>query len=197
MTMNNSIQQMHENFEAQFEVGADGRYLYRRNQKGEPIPVSADERERFIRQYKSRIRAIMGGMVAALLASVGLVIWWTVATNSELPDVLLYVGIGAIAIAAIALMYWVQAAPAREIGGRAPIGRERTKEEMRAIFFKKISYGQLAGAAALGAVLPFMQRSGTDVFHGWARLWLVFGGLFVLLAGVQGVRKWRFERKRL
>lgn len=194
MSMNNSIQKMHENFEAQFEVAADGRYLYRRNQKDEPIPVSADERERFIRQYKSLIRVILGGMMAALVAFFALVIWWTAATKSELPDVPTYIGISAIAIVALTLMYWVRGSPARELGGSAPIGRKRTREEMRSIFFKKISYGQLAMAAVVGAFLPF--TSGPDVFHGWARLWLVFGGLIVLLAGVQAVRKWSFDRQR-
>src|SRR2546423_7487209 len=105
MSLDGSIQQLRENFEAQFEVAGEGRSVYRRNQKGEPIPVTAEERGRFIRQYGRRIWFIIGGMMAALLAFGGVVIWLTVMSNGELPDVLLYVGIGAIAVVAIALMY--------------------------------------------------------------------------------------------
>jgi uncharacterized membrane protein YfcA len=191
-----SVQQMRDNFEAQFEAAGENRYVYRLNQKREPIPVTAEERDRFIRQYVRRIWFVLSGMVGVLLAFLGLIIWRTFATNSELSDVQLYIGIGVISVVAICLMYWVRGAPARELEGRTPVGRERSTDEMRAIFFRKISYGQLAGVAGFGVIFPFMLafgRSPIDVFHGWGRLWFVLSAAFVLLAAVQAFRKWRFE----
>jgi len=184
---------MRESFEAQFEVAGENRYLYRRNQKGEAIPVTEEDRDRFISQYLRRIWVIMGGMMAVLLAFIAVVFWRVAATNSELPDVLIYVGMGGITVVAVGLMYWVRGAPARELQGRTPVARERSTEEMHAIFFKKISYDQLAGVAFIGAILPFTLRSHPDVFHGWARLWFVFGAAIVVVAAVQAFRKWRFE----
>jgi tetratricopeptide (TPR) repeat protein len=43
--------------------------------------------------------------------------------------------------------------------------------------------------------IPFIGNSRQDVFSGWNRLWLVFGGGLVLLAAVQAFRKWRFEQE--
>ena len=174
---------MRESFDAQFEAADGGRLLYRRNQKGEPIPVSTAERERFVQQYVRRVWLILGGMMIGLLAFTGIVIWRTVATNSELPDLLIYIGTAAIAVVGIGLMYWVRGAPARDLIGRTPIGRERTR-------------GQLAAVAFAGAILPFTLRSQGDILHGWGRLWLAFGAALVLLAGIQAFRKWRLDREQ-
>jgi hypothetical protein len=193
MSVRDSVQQMRETFEAQFEDSGHGKYLYRRSQKGEPLPVTVEERERFVRQYVRRIWLIMAGMMITLLAFVGITIWRIIATHSDFPDMLIYVGTAGIAAVAIALMYWIHGAPARELEGRTPVGRERSKEEMRAILFGRLSYWQLAGVAAMGFIFPFTLRSHPDVFHGWARLWLVFGASMVLMAAVQAFRKWRFE----
>jgi len=193
MSLSGSVDRMRESFEAQFEPAGDNRYLYRRNQKGEPIPVTGEERDRFSRNYLRQIWFILGGMTVALLGFGGLILWWTVWINSELPDVSLYIGLGVITATAIALMYWVRGGPARALEGRTPVGRERTKDEMRAILFKKLSYGQLAAVVAVGAILPFTLRSRPDVFRGWGRLWLVYGAAIILIAAVQAFRKWRFE----
>jgi hypothetical protein len=193
MAFNNSWQRLRENFAEQFEPIGENRYLYRRNQKGEPVPVSAEERTRFIDQYNRNIRYVMWGMMSALFAFIGLILWWTVASRSGSPDVALYTGFGAITFVGIAMLYRVRGAPARELDGRASIGRERSRDEMRAIFFKKISYRQLAGAAAVGVFLVISRAAKEDVFSGWHRLWLGFGAGLLLLAGVQAFRKWRFE----
>ena len=105
MSLSSSVDTMRESFEAQFEAAGEDKYLYRRNQKGEAIPVTAEERARFIRQYVRRIWLIMGGMMAILLAFWGLVIWWVVSTGRDFPDVTMYVGSAVIAVAAIMPIY--------------------------------------------------------------------------------------------
>lgn len=184
---------MKASFEEQFEAAGENRYLYRKNQKGEALPVAAEEKERFVRQYVRRIWLIMGGMMAALGVFWGLLIWWTVSTSSDFQEKPSYVGTILIAAIAVVLMIWVRGAPARELQGRMSVGRERTRDEMLAIFFKKTSYGQLAMVAMAGVILPFMLTTRFDVFHGWGRLWFASGGALILLAAVQAFRKWRFE----
>ena len=196
MSLRGSIERMKEHFETQFEVAEDGRLLYRRNQKGAPIPVSAQEHDLFVREYLRAIYWIIGGMMAAIVIFVGLAVWWIVATETDLPETWMTIGMISISVAAIASMYWVQAAPSRELGHRASFGLERTRDEMRTIRFSKISYGQLGAAAIGGAVLPFTIRSDQDVLNGWGRLWLVFGGVIILVAIVQAARKWHFEKER-
>jgi hypothetical protein len=67
---------------------------------------------------------------------------------------------------------------------------------MQRLMMKKTSYGHLAAVAFAGAVFPFTLRSGSDVFRGWGRLWLVFGIGIVLLAAIAAFRKWRLDRER-
>jgi hypothetical protein len=194
MGMRGSVQNMRVSFEEQFEVVGEDKYLYRRNQKGEPIPVTSEERERFVRQYLRRIWWIMGGMMIVLSVFFGLVIWQTVAADSELSDMLLYAGIIVIATIAVALMYWVRGAPARELQGRGAVGRERTSEEMRAIYFGKMTYGQLLAAGGFGMFLIVYRATSEDILSGWHRIWLFLGAGLVLLAVVQALRKWQFDQ---
>ena len=194
--MSSSTDRMREDFEAQFEPLDDGRFLYRRNQRGEPVPVSAQERDDFVRQYVRSIRFVLAGMTGALLLFTAVLIWVSVAAGSDLPEVPMYVGLIAITAVAVGLMYWMKGAPARSLQGRRSIGRERSREEMRAIHFQKIGYGRLAGAAALGALLIVTRSAREDTFSGWHVIWPILGGFLMLLAGVQAVRKWLFENQR-
>lgn len=66
---------------------------------------------------------------------------------------------------------------------------------MRAIFFRRTSYTQLALAAATGVFIVASRATVENVFSGWHRLWLVLGAGLILLAGVQAFRKRRFERE--
>lgn len=196
MSVRGSVDNMRESFAAQFESAGEGKYLYRRNQKGPAIPLTPEERDRFIRQYVRRIWFIMGGMVGILLAFWGVVIWWTLSADGSFSDVAMYVGTAVIAVAAIVPMYRIRGAPARELNGRTPLAGERSAEQMREIMFHKLTYGQLAGAAAFGPFVPLMMAFGrhpVDVLHGWGRLWLALGAALTVLAAVQALRKWRFE----
>jgi hypothetical protein len=184
---------MRESFEAQFEANGDSGYLYRQNQKGEPIPVTAEERGQFIRQFSRRIGMIMAGLVLGLLVFWGLLIWRTIANGQDLPRMVMNAGTVVIAAVAVALMYWVRSAPARALEGRASIGRERSREEMRAIFFRRVSYGQLAGAGGAGIIIVATRAANENLFVGWHRAWLLLGAGLVLLSAVQAFRKWRFE----
>jgi hypothetical protein len=134
-------------------------------------------------------------MTVAIVAFIALAAWWSVSIGNDLPDGSLFAGLIAISVVAIGAMYFVQGAPARELEGRSSVGRERSKEEMRAIFLAKITYGRLAGVAAAGVLIPMSQAAKTDIFSGWHRIWLIAGAGLVLLAADQAFRKWIFENQ--
>lgn len=186
------FQRSREGFAAQFEPCDGGRFLYRRNQKGPPIPVSAEERQRFTDAFGRSMGYALAGLAAAMTAMIGLIVWWSAKTRSD-PGIMLYAGMIALIAVFVAGTMRIYTAPARELEGRSPVGAERSREEMRARLLARLSYGQLALVAVAGVLAVVRAAAREDVLSGWHRLWLLFGAAMVLLAAVQAFRKWRFE----
>lgn len=183
-----------QTFADQFEQ--DGaNFIYRRSQKGEAIRVSADERSKFIEEFDRNVRRAKLIMYAGLTLVLGGIIGFSLLRGTDLSQGAISIGIGLVMIPSFAFYGWAWAAPSRELGGRTPIAGERPSDDARRIRFQRMTYGQLAGAAFGGVMIPFIGSSRQDVFSGWNRLWLVFGGAFVLLAAVQAFRKWRLEQE--
>jgi peptidoglycan/LPS O-acetylase OafA/YrhL len=181
-------------FEDQFEPDVEG-YLYRRSQKGPPIRVTADERQRFIDEYIVRLKRGTWVLTGALILGIAIWIWWSVENDVELQDWAIYAGIAGFVAFLIPYFMWVWGAPARELARRTPVGNARSTAEVRRRFLVRTSYGQLAAAAFGGAVLPFTLLGEHDVLRGWERIWLIIGGALVLLCAMQAFRKWRYERR--
>ena len=189
-------------FEAQFEADGNGGYVYRLRGKGRPIPVGAGERRRFIDQYASRVLLIWGAMFATFNLFFLTFYWKVVTTPSKvLPssvifsDPFFYEGLILIVLPASTLMYWLGEAPARALKDRASLGPEPTRDEKRAIAFRKMTYGKLALIAMLAFLWPITSAEGGYLKHGGDRRWILVSALVVLLAAVQAFRKWRFERR--
>lgn len=184
-----------QTFADQFEQ--DGaNFIYRRSQKGEAIRVSAQERSKFIEEFDRNVRRAKWIIYVGLTLVLGGIIGFSLLRGTDLSQGAILIGIGLAMIPYLAFYRWAWAAPARELGGRTPIAGERPPDEVRRIRFQRMTYGQLAGAAFGGVMMiPFIRSSRQDVFSGWNRLWLVFGGALVLLAAVQAFRKWRFEQE--
>ena len=190
-----SLFRMMKGFETQFEADGKGGYVYRLRGKGRPIPVSDGERRRFIDQYFSRIVPIYGAMLAAtmmfFLIFYGRVLHSSMVLPSKVifSDPFFYEGMILIALPIIVLMYWLAEAPARALKGRAAIGPEPTRDEKRAIGFRKMSYGRMALIALVGG------GSYRFILDGyWDRRWFFMPPLIVSVVAVQAFRKWRFER---
>lgn len=183
-----------ESFANQFEkCGRD--YIYRKSQKGEAFRVSVLEHDRFLEQFNRNLRRAAWIMYVAIAVTLGAVVLVTLHADTDLT---LPITVGSIALAMIPyVLYfrWAWAAPARELAGRAPVAGERSPDEVRRLRFQQITYGQLAVAAIGGLAIPFIGGARQDVFSGWNRLWLVFGGALVLVAAVRAFRKWRFEQE--
>jgi hypothetical protein len=182
------------NFERQFEEDGMGGYVYRLGGTGRPIPVGVGERRRFVSQYATRVFLTWGAMlIAALLFFLhfysGVLHSTTVLPSSVIfRDPFFYAGMIAILLPPTALLWWFRGAPERALKDRAG-GPEPTRDERRALFFRKLSYGRLALTGLVGAwSYEYIARGD------WDRRWIFMPPLIVAVAAVQAFRKWRFAR---
>jgi hypothetical protein len=116
--------------------------------------------------------------------------------GTNLPEAVLYIGLGAILVAFMAGYYWSWNLPARELHGRATMGEARSRAEIRQLFFEKLTYGQIAVAAGAGVILILKANAGGKMFSGWNLLWTSFAAALFVLCAIQAFRKWRFESQR-
>ena len=156
--------------------------------------MSAEERSRFVEEFDRDLRRAKWIIYVGLAVVVGGLLVLSVVEGSDLSQLAISAGVGLVMIY-FAYYRWAWAAPARELAGRTPIAGERSAEEVRRLRFQRVTYRQLAGAAFGGMVIPFIGSSRQDVFSGWNRLWLVFGGAIILFAAIQAFRKWRLEQE--
>lgn len=189
----NPSKQALQMFEAQFEPRGDG-YAYRKTLKGPPIPVSAEERQRFIEAYVRQRRLAKWLMIGAWIAIVIFLIAWSIATGTELSNGALLIAIGATGVGFVAYSLWSWGAPARELARRTPIGHERSKTEFRRSLLKKKSYGELIGVTVFG-LFAALSLASENWSSAWGKLW-AGGGLIILVGmSVQMFLKWRYERE--
>jgi Flp pilus assembly protein TadD len=190
---NDAWGRVRQSFLDQFEaVGTD--FLYRRSQKGEAYRVSSADRDRFAEQFDRHLGRAKWIIGIGLALVMGVVVSLSMLQHIDPSQVAVFAGVGLVMIPYLAYFRWAWAEPARELADRVPVAGERSPEEVQRLKFQRLTYRQLAGAAFVGIVAPFAASSRQDIFSGWNRLWLVFGGALVLLAAVQAFRKWQFEQ---
>jgi Flp pilus assembly protein TadD len=184
-----------QSFADQFEPDGTG-FIYRRSQKGEAIRVSADERSRFIDEFDSNVRRAKWIIYVGLTVVLGGIILFSLLRGSDLSRLAMVAGFGIAMVPYFAFYRWAWLAPTRELEGRTPVAGERSPEEVRRLKFRRITYVQLATAAMAALAFPFMVSSKHEnIFSGWNRLWLLFGGALLLFVAVQAFRKWQFEQE--
>lgn len=183
-----------QTFLDQFQPDGTG-FLYRKSQTGEGYRLSSADRDRFVEQFDrhlGRAKWIIGiGLAVVVVAAGGL----SMREDTDLSQVAIFAGIGMVMVPYLAYFRWAWAEPARELANRVPVAGERLPDEIQRLKFQRLTYGKLASAALGGLAIPFLGSSHQNVFSGWSRLWLAFGGAIVLLAAVQAFRKWQFERE--
>jgi len=194
---NSSFDRVREMFDNQFEPdGAD--FLYRRSGKGEPIPVSAAERQAFITDFRRGLRTAMwtliGGMIVMFGGMIAVVI--VLDADVETSDInwAIY-PILAVLFAVYLAIYWrAWTAPRRTLAARQPVGFALTREEARRRALAKLSYGRLFGGGAVLALMLYNISRENDILHGWGRLWLVFTVAIAAALAVQLLRKWHYGK---
>jgi tetratricopeptide (TPR) repeat protein len=178
-------------FADQFEASGTN-FVYRRSQRGEAIVVSSDEHARFLNQFDHDLSRAIWIIYVGLFIVIGSILLMSIVGDFELSQVAIYVGIATVMAVYYLYYRWVWRAPARALAGRTPIARELSSEGVRRLRFQRMTYAQLAGAAAAGVFIPFM-AAGKDLLVGWNRLWLIVGAALVFLAVLQTFHKWRFD----
>lgn len=193
MFRNSHLDRVRQTFADQFADDSPG-FIYRKGQKGAPIRVSERERNEFISTFNRRVRYATWSIFPATVVLILLMAWLIPDAHSTAADLAVWVGIGAILLPFMAVIYWAWNAPSHELQRRTPEGAALSKAEARALAFSKITYSQLALAALMGAGLVWKKSGETDVFHGWGVVWLISGGGLIGLAGIQAIRKLRFNQ---
>ncbi|GAA4780856.1 hypothetical protein GCM10023219_31210 [Stakelama sediminis] len=179
-------------FEAQFEEHGSG-YIYRKGSKGPPIPVSGQERDQFVETFKRHQRYAMLSIIPATILLIFALVLSNTDPDSTAGNIELFGGIGL--ILALYFLYFLHCwnAPAQALERRAAIGPALNREEVRRKAFSKLTYRQLATASVMGVAGVFHSSFNGGNFHRPAIGWILMGGLVVIFAGIQAVRKWRFD----
>ncbi|MEP9401036.1 hypothetical protein [Sphingomonas sp. VNH70] len=179
------LERMRSLFLDQFEAD-EGSVVFRKSMTGPPIRVSAAERDAFAAAFVNRVKRLMWAlMVATLLLCVVPVLAMPDATNDE-RNVIVAVGLSAILTACLGSGYWAWTAPARALARRPVAGPARTKREVRERALAQVTYGQLALALLVAAIVAV-----SDGFSLWRGL---LGGVVAVGAMIQAIRKLRLER---
>lgn len=189
---NSHLDRMRETFSDQFS--SDGHdFIYRRSQRGPALRVSKLERDELLAAFNRRIRIAMWSTMSSTLIFILLLVWLVPDTGGSGAQNATWVGVAAIVSLFTGLFYRAWSAPSRELERRNPESPPLSKKEARELTYAKMTYGQLALAALMGASFIFKMSMREDVLHGSGLAWAVFGGGLVLLSVVQAVRKWRFN----
>jgi hypothetical protein len=151
------------------------------------------ERDEFLAAFNRRIRIAMWSTMSSTIIFTLLLVWLVPDTAGPDAQRATWVGVAAIVSLFTGLFYRAWSAPSRELERRNPEGPPLSKKQARELTYAKMTYGQLALAALVGASFVLKMSMREDVLHGSGLAWVVFGGALVLLSVVQAVRKWRFN----
>lgn len=174
-------------FADQFEpVGKN--FVYRRNLRGPPIPVSARERDRFVETFDTIQYLAKCGLVGGVLILAFLAIFLPVEFNTQLPDWVVYGGVVLLAALFFAAFNWAWLAPDRALRGRTAVGAPLTPGELRSRFLAKISYGQLALMGMVTFISLIWGNGGKDLLSGWNLLLLAVA---IIPAAIIALRAFR------
>jgi len=124
-----------------------------------------------------------------------LLVWLAPDVRSLIGQMVIWVGIAAILMPFLAVCLWAWNAPSRELQDRTPEGDALTRDEAHALGFSKISYRQLALVPLLSLLMIWKISTKFEVFQGWGLIWVVVAAALTVFAGIQAIRKWRFEKR--
>jgi len=193
--LGSNFDRVRQMFADQFEPDAQG-FIYRKYMKGAPIQVSAAERDRYISTFNRYIKYAGWGISLGTVILILSVAFYATAVGVDLPESALYIGLGTIFVAFMAGHYWSWNLPARELRGRATMGKARSRAEIKQLFLEKLTYGQIAAAAGAGVILILKAHAGGNMLSGWNLLWTGLAVALFALCAIQAFRKWRFESQR-
>lgn len=104
-------------FAAQFEPQGEG-FTYRKHSVGEPIRVSAAERDRYVAAFEQFTRRGFWAMVAGALVVLACLVAYSFTTGTQVPDAVFYAAFGAMFVVYIIAYQRVWNVPSRELRDR-------------------------------------------------------------------------------
>ena len=177
-------------FANRFEPDAGG-YLFRAKYTAPAIVVSGPERDRFVTDFRRRIRRASWGLGGSCVLLMVGAAFASSAASIKLPDFAIYVLLTPCLCTFLGLTYWLWDAPVRALRSRPASAEGRSKAEARRAALLRMTWGQLGAAAAMPAVLLVSVGSRRNLLEGWNRLWLVSAALVLTLVAFRALKKWR------
>lgn len=173
-----------------------GVLVYRRHGKGAAYRVTEQETADFLARYTRRTRL---HRLALVLATVALGVGGALlidAVRWQPGDAVLAASIIGAVLVLVAAFVWLEmrslTLPDRVLAARrAPISSALDAREWSRAQLAKAPWINFLIVPLVGFYLPWALNDQVDVMHGWGRLVWLFPLGFVLLAGIQGWRKWR------
>jgi hypothetical protein len=193
MFTNSHLERARRLFAAQFTNHGD-TVVYRKNGRGPAIPLKAQERDRLIARFSSRVSLAVYGSVGLISVGVLALVFLSVTRQIRLPGWAVTLAVLAVVIAFFGLMSWIAQEPARVLAGRAPVAPAVPAAEFRRSALSRLPWATLGSAAAIGTVSLLRVHWTHQILEGENLLWLLAGAGLLLLAVVQSLRKLAAER---
>jgi hypothetical protein len=104
-------------FAAQFEPAGEG-FLYRNHTVGEPIPISAVQRDRYVAGFAKFTKIASWAMLGGAGVLLAAFLLYSVMTKTEVPDLISFGSFGVMVVVYMVAYSRVWNRPARELRGR-------------------------------------------------------------------------------
>jgi len=139
-----------DGFAAQFVREGDG-FLYRRNQKGPAIAVSAEERDAFVAAFSrwmdiQMLVVLVGGIVAVVLAFVVFPLF-------AYPMVAITIGVGVVLGAVLIGLKLAWDAPAKALASRSVVAPALSRAEAHRVDIATSSWSEIVAQALVSSLL--------------------------------------------
>jgi hypothetical protein len=105
------------------------------------------------------------------------IVLYAATAGFTLPQMALYLGLGAIFVAYMAAHFWIWNLPMRELRDRGTSGEARSRAEVKQLLLEKTTYGQIATIAGAGIVLLLKSQSNGGMLSGWNPFWAGLGAV--------------------
>ena len=191
MFFRSSTDRMLEVFLRQFE-GEGDQILYRKHGRGAPIPVSAEERDRFVSDYRKASRRMIWGAVLLVLIAITLGMF---IAPEQMDEGIGTIVISMLAVCSIAIMSLRNStAPSRELERRTAVGEELTKPEIYARHFATTSWILLGGIFLIAITILVASLTRSTFEHWLDYVWLIGSAAFSILGARALWLKYRYAR---
>ncbi len=184
-------------FSGQFDTYNDF-LVYRPLSKGQPIRVSEQERTRFIEAFDRFARRSLWIGMAATLGLIGLIVGLDESATLPLPDWVPMVAVIALLPLFAFIFRRAMTAPLSELTGRAPMGGERSREDLAKVQLRQLGWHALIVPLVLGAAFVALALFAKPEFRAahpfvYGAI-ILFGGYMLIGGAVALYRKWQAER---